>query len=54
MTGISVLNRPNASGGALKSKERRVKDASKELLSYKIKKPKGEGWNHKEHKRTQV
>jgi len=47
MTGVSVLNRPNASGGALERKERRGKDASK-ILSWKIKKPIGEGWSHRE------
>jgi len=48
MTGISVLNRPDASGGALECKERRGKDASKKLLSWKIKKPLEEGWSHRE------
>ena len=48
MPGISVLNRPNASGGALERKEKRGKDASKKLLSWKIKKPIGEGWSHRE------
>ena len=48
MPGISVLNGPNASGGVLERKEKRGKDASKKLLCWKIKKPIGEDWSHRE------